>query len=132
MRKRSSTTRGFISILGPFPTQCALLLTFVATVSLPKDEDGNRDWAASPLYHCIWVMHLSSALIILANQHAPAILGICNQTLTAVVTLFNVTVLIFMAMEFFVTEEQEVASFKEQLLNIKDEEDTEAGDADSS
>ena len=82
-----------------------MLLTFIATVKIPRDELGNMDAGAKPLYHCVWVMHISSALVVLMNQNFSNKLGIFKYTLNTVQMLFNVVVMIFICMEFFVKKE---------------------------
>ena len=67
MAKKASVTSGFISMLGSLPMQLALLLTFIAIIKIPRDVEGNMDKAVVPIYHCIWIMHLGSGLVVLLN-----------------------------------------------------------------
>ena len=106
MTKKQTITGGFISLLGSLPTQFALLLTFIGTVNLPRDEEGNTDPTAGPLYHCVWIMHLGSGLTVLLNQHFSSRLGVFKYTLNTCVVVFNVVVLICICMEFFAKEEE--------------------------
>ena len=101
MTKKSSVSNGFISILGSFPMQFAMFLTFVASVSLPRDEHGEIDPESYKLYNCVWIMHLASALVVLMNQHFPHALGVYKYMVNTCMTLFNVVVVINICMEFF-------------------------------
>ena len=101
MTKKSSVSNGFISILGSFPIQFAMFLTFVASVSLPRDEHGEIDPESYKLYNCVWIMHLASALVVLMNQHFPHALGVYKYMVNTCMTLFNVVVVINICMEFF-------------------------------
>ena len=79
-----------------------MLLAFISSVSLPRDDNGAIDWAASPMYNCIWIMHLASALTVYLNQQFPQKLGKFKYVLNTFMALFTVIVLVVIAMEFFI------------------------------
>ena len=54
-------------------------------------------------------MHFGSAVVLLLNSHFPAKFGICRYTVNTIMTLWNVSILIFICMEFFVVDEEEPA-----------------------
>ena len=100
-----------------------MLLTFLGSVSLPRDERGERDPEAPILlYNCIWVMHLGSALVVLLNQHFPHALGIGKYTLNTCMTLFNVAVIIVICMEFFAQEGEDGVEVKDNPASWLDAE----------
>ena len=66
-------------------------------------------------------MHLGSAFTVLWNQHFPHKLGIFKYTLNTAMALFNVIVLVFICMEFFIQEDDgknKEITFKAALQNI--------------
>ena len=63
-------------------------------------------------------MHLASSITILMNQLAPDLLGIWKNTVNTLVLFFNMTVIIVISMEFFLTDTKDVATFKKQLMAI--------------
>ena len=77
-------------------------------------------------------MHLGSAFTVLWNQHFPHKLGIFKYTLNTAMALFNVIVLVFICMEFFIQEDDgknKEITFKAALQNIGAQKEGEDGDS---
>ena len=88
----NKATNGFLSVLGALPVQFAMLLAFLATVSIPRDAAGKKDADDSIIYHWVWIMHLVQFVTIALNHYES--LGVAKHTVNAAVMLLQVVFLI--------------------------------------
>ena len=77
-----------------------MFLAFMATVRIPKDDNGEYETDCRFIYHLIWIMHLAMFLTLLLNQYFPDTLGISRVTLNTFMMLFQVLVLIYVYVEW--------------------------------
>ena len=65
-----------------------MLITMIATVKIPRNEDDEHDSAALRLYHWVWIMHLAMAVTLFLNYYCSNALGVVKYTLNACMVLF--------------------------------------------
>ena len=86
-------TKGFLSVLGPWPVHYAMLLTFITTVFFPRVEEGKH-----LIIHWIWMMHLVLASVVFLSNYET--LGVYNHLVVAVTMLLYAFSLILMFTTF--------------------------------
>ena len=96
----NQSSTGFLSVSGALPMQFAMLLTFVGTVSIPRDKADEYEPFSFLVYHIVWIMHLASFVTIFFNQYYSECLGVARVTLNTIMMLFKVLVLIYISVEW--------------------------------
>ena len=84
----SHVSGGFLSILGSFTIHFAMLVTQLATVRTPRDDEGKTESDALRIYNTVWAMHLAVCATLLANHYHRKVLGTAKHTINICVVLY--------------------------------------------
>ena len=93
----SSTSNGFLSVLGALPIQFSMFVAFLATVTIPRVGEDEMDIESVRVYHWVWIMHLAMFATLILNHYYADKLGVARSTLNSCMMLFEVLILILIS-----------------------------------
>ena len=77
-----------------------MLLTFLSTVSVPRDGDNNYESDSLTIYYLTWIVHTIVFITLLTNIYFSETLGVLKTTLNTCIMLLYVFFIIYICVDW--------------------------------
>ena len=102
-----------------------MFLTFLSTVSLPRDGDNTDGNNELVIYHLTWIMHITIFMTLLVNIYFAETLGLAKVTLNTCIMLFYVLFIIYICVEWIFPNKVELETKPEDEQDADEPEEEE-------